>query len=614
MNISFFGYYFPSIVLFFSIIMSYVIKGNSMCQSAYCQKWEIAYWVGTIFLLSNYFRIKPSSFKALNLRITFFSALIFTFLILFNWENLHASLVSDHLYHAQEALRAFMVLAERHCNQFGASCSSTPFASLINLYSRTALLFLGMYFILLIQIKNRYLLASLLIILFLLLLQIFKFEQIQSGDVHPPLRLAPLWLSSAVFGLNPFGFRVIGLVGVGIFSFFFLDFFSSRIGNRDSFLVTLIVVTIPLLQHVAYIVEPSLWTFLSWTGLLLFISFGNRTVENFKLWFLIISMASLMRASAFVALVPLTLFWLTFVFEKYRYHFVFKKEFYITMLPVLVMIPFTFKSIFMGTPATEGDSSKISLLLLSLQSLLPIKVAYYSLMFPCILFFPFGFLSAGKDKWPKFSIKLSFFIFAYIIFYSINPGLWGMSRYQAEFVLPFVVLGIVNVLIFLKSKSWKVQTILALILLTCNLYVSWNFQSFSKLKEENIFAGLRDGRTAGISEIVFDTKEALAYVKERNLLKSTYLDGITYGQFPQIMAQITFSELMAVEKFGHPWGGAKMVDVNANQDIKAIILSDWAPNYERIKILESFRWTITKDFWNPKYNTHTVVMERNAKK
>ncbi len=610
MKLNFSMNFFGPVVLLFAIIYSYVIKSNSLCSSALCQGYELVYWIITIFLISVFFYLQPSSLKVRDKKVWALSGLLFSFLIAFNWENLNANLVSDHIYHAQEALRNFSMLGERFCKQNLAQCAGVPFASVVNFYSRTLA---GLFFIvilLLTQTNHRKVFALAAIALFFLLTQFLRHEQIQSGDVHPPLRLAPLWIASAFFGIKMFSFRVVGMIALGLFSFFTIHFFAKKKGVLVAFFTVVIFSTIPILQHVAYIVEPSLWTTLSWTGVLLFITFGKRDSNNFCIWFFILALASLMRASAFVAIIPLGLYWLKFAYDAHGFRFLIRKDFYIPMIPILIMLPFTFKSIAMGTPATGGDTSKLTLMLLSVQSFLSVRVAYYSIMLPWIAFFPLGFLSSGENKIFKFFIKLLFFTLSYIVFYSINQGLWGMSRYQAEFILPFVIVGIFNFLFFLHGRYRKIFNIVLMLFFGYNLWVSWRFQSYSNLRETAIFTGLRDGRSAGISEIVYDTKLALNAVRDRNLLATTYLDGITYGSFPQLMASATFTELEAINVIGNPWGGFPMEDINKNKKINAIILSDWEPGSEKAKKLIDLNWRLVETFENRKYNTKTYLLLR----
>jgi hypothetical protein len=603
--------FFAPVALFFAIVYSYIVKVNSVCSSVECQSYELIYWIVSIFLISMFFYINPTSLKIRDKKNLILSGSLLLFLVLFNWENLNASLVSDHIYHAQEALRNFLMLAERYCNQNLPYCSTVPFATVVNFYSRN---FAGILFVilfLLTQAQRRIFLAIASVVTFYILLQFFKHEQIQSGDIHPPLRLAPLWIASTLWGIKILTFRIVGIVAVFVFAIFSMDFFSRSKGLLNSFLVVTVISTIPILQHVAYIVEPSLWTTLSWTGLLLFISFGEKNSNNFSIWFFILSIASLMRVSAFVAIIPLGLYWIKFSYERFGIRFLAHKDFYIPMLPILAMLPFTVRSILYGTPATEGEASKLTLLLLSVNSLLPVKVAYYSIMLPWIAFFPIGFISRGEDKLVKFLIKCIFFILAYIVFYSIRDALWGLSRYQAEFILPFVIVGILNFVFYIKEKSKHLFYFALFILFSWNIWVSAKFQSYTDLQETSIFTGLRDGRSAGVSEIVYDTRSALISVRDRGLLSATYLDGITYGHFPQLMVWANFSELQEIKAMGNPWGGLKMEEVHANQKIKAVILSDWEPNRNKLQKLISFNWKLVETFENQKYKTKTYLLIRN---
>jgi hypothetical protein len=403
---------------------------------------------------------------------------------------------------------------------------------------------------------------------------------------------------------------MVGLIGLAIFAVYLLKFLNSKLNPFNSYLLTLFVVSIPLLQHVGYIVEPSIWTALAWSGLCLFFSFGEKNEENFYLWFFILSIASLMRASAFVAIVPLTLYWIYDSYIRNGSRFLLRREFYFAFIPLLIMIPFTLKSVLFGTPATEGELSKLALIMSSFKNFFPAEAAANAIMYPWVLFFPLGFLQFGSNKRILFCVKCIFFLLAYLVFYSINPGLWGISRYQSEFILPFVITGFLYFLFLIDKHSSKLASVILILLIGFNFYTSWNFQSYSKLGDESIFGGLLDGRTAGISERVYDTDQALKFAKDKGLLGATFVDGITYGQMPQIIAGVSYPEYKMVHSFGSYWGSADLEKLNVNPKVRVIILSDWEPNHEKIKKLTSLGWINEKNFYNERYKTTTYFFVR----
>ena len=426
--------------------------------------------------------------------------------------------------------------------------------------------------------------------------------------IYIPFRLFPLALSSSILGIHVYSFRIVGIIGLITLFLFLTKIFIKRYELSYTLLITLSIIFIPLLAHTSYIVEPSIWTSLSWTGVLIFIFYGDKSNKSFLLWFSILSIASLMRASAFVGLIPLSLHWFFTKVNFQNLKTTFTLENLKVFSPVLVMLPYTFSSLLGGSPATGSELTTLESIQKSVEGFLSIKMAYNAVFFPWILFFPFSFWFKHKNEFIYSFILLFFFSLSYVMFYSIRPVLWGLGRYQAEFILPFVILGMVNVFQFIYQKN-KIFTIFPFTtLILYGLYIIVNYPTYSEIRDESIFPGVKSHRIKGISEIVYDTSKPLQKMKQEGLSHSTYIEGITYGTMPNILAGYTLKEIQSVSKIGHR--GMSVEDIHKNSQIQAVILTDWCPTGPKKEQLMKLGWKLVDVYKNGSYKTSSFLLVR----
>ena len=82
-------------------------------------------------------------------------------------------------------------------------------------------------------------------------------------EPHPALRLLPLFLGQLVFGLTDFSFRIPGILAVAAVACFIQKRIRSECpgSNALAWIIGFAVYLIPVVFHVAAIVEPSVWAF-----------------------------------------------------------------------------------------------------------------------------------------------------------------------------------------------------------------------------------------------------------------------------------------------------------------------------------------------------------------
>ena len=538
------------------------------------------------------------------------SVILFT-AILVGFDYIFYSLVNDELYHSYlsqfHAIYGLEVLSNRLPN-FIIEQKASMLVWLISssiLISSIALL----YFVLKWDFKHKYIFLSILILLF------FRTVYALKGGLdfpHPPFRLFPLWLSSTLFSPSNFSFRLPGVIALSLIGLIIYRVLKPKI--IPPFLLWLVIsalLSIPLLWHSSYLVEPSIWAALF--SILFLLAFQSEKFDklNFYIWFLLLALFILMRQSLVFIALPML-----FVFVMERKTLLFKnwKETVFILSPLLVALPFLIRSLLVGTPATGVGSEVQSALLggvynvVSSGMLKDIIINNFEIW---SLFIIFAFIPAKKNRLKYFSTVVLFILSALIIFYSISPHLWGVPRYQAEYIVPLIILGAVKLLIYsydLNNRASKyILSGIFSTLLAYNLYTISISHSYKE--------ALVNDHSVMLSRSVYDYETAFKAAKENGYAGNAVMLGVTYGAMNEVLYGYTLQEIEKQLQFYKKFNKFKGVDVNSllqNKNIKLVMLSDIGEKkeYLRTELLENgFKeWKI---FSSEKTTDEIIALVRN---
>lgn len=538
------------------------------------------------------------------------SVILFT-AILVGFDYIFYSLVNDELYHSYlsqfHAIYGLEVLSNRLPN-FIIEQKASMLVWLISssiLISSIALL----YFVLKWNFKHKYIFLSILILLF------FRTVYALKGGLdfpHPPFRLFPLWLSSTLFSPSNFSFRLPGVIALSLIGLIIYRVLKPKI--IPPFLLWLVIsalLSIPLLWHSSYLVEPSIWAALF--SILFLLAFQSEKFDkfNFYIWFLLLALFILMRQSLVFIALPML-----FVFVMERKTLLFKnwKETVFILSPLLVALPFLIRSLLVGTPATGVGSEVQSALLggvynvVSSGMLKDIIINNFEIW---SLFIIFAFIPAKKNRLKYFSTVVLFILSALIIFYSISPHLWGVPRYQAEYIVPLIILGAVKLLIYsydLNNRASKyILSGIFSTLLAYNLYTISISHSYKE--------ALVNDHSVMLSRSVYDYETAFKAAKENGYAGNAVMLGVTYGAMNEVLYGYTLQEIEKQLQFYKKFNKFKGVDVNSllqNKNIKLVMLSDIGEKkeYLRTELLENgFKeWKI---FSSEKTTDEIIALVRN---
>ncbi len=537
-------------------------------------------------------------------------ASFFLIMLVLSFNNLTMPLNGDQLAHSQQSKLHSITLIDFLSNktEFFSNFSFKWLIYIVDLLT----IFAGFLLYKFTKNKNWLFKAAIFSSLFLF----FRFSIIALGGsagFHPPLRLFPLWLTSAIFTNSDFSFRLAQFIGLIGLMWFIQRIFNKKLSFINSWLFALTVGTIPVLWHVGILAEQSVWTAALWTLFLLyFFVYNNIDGEeknNYIKWVSVISVFTMMRQSAFVVLLPLFLIIVADLIKRKEFRI---KKIFILIIPIFTMFPFLLNSIINGTSASySGEISSIQRIWTAFNSGIIFNAIMNSIGWPWIIFLFIPILFFIKNP-LKISAVLIFFIVGIYIFYVIDPGLWGLGRYQAEYVIPFIVLGFFLFVNFIAERydlARKFLPVVLIILIMHNVYVFKNLSSFNKpidkLKTTFFNQDIKiRGQYAILSEFPYEYKKAFSAVKEGGYAGKIFVAGVTYGVFGEILNDFTLSEVKAEKNiYKEMQTNFSAENINKNNKIKLVLISDFIGEENLKKELENLGWEKWKEFKNEEYGS-----------
>lgn len=539
------------------------------------------------------------------------------FLVLFplSIRNLTASLVNDGLAHAQQAethgISLIYLLAQRT-----GFLNNINFAALLWIVNLTIIVIVGLFYFLFRKKSLFVKIAAFSAAFILFRLLIIQFGG--SGGLHPPFRLFPLWLSSVVFSPVDFSFRFAQFTGLLMLGWLIQRLSEYKIGFINSLFLGLASATIPVLWHAGVLVEQSIWTTLAWGGVLLYMfAKPEFNSKDYLRLLAFVSILTLMRQPAFLAFLPVFVR-LVWDLRQKKINF---KDLPVLLFPILAAVPFLLNNFIFGTAATHN--SGLSRVWLAVKSGVIITAITNSVQPVWLIFGLLAFVLALKK--PLCFLKLIVLLTGgVLIFYLILPALWGVGRYQAEYIVPFAILGLFSGVWFLKERTNLNRYVLPLmlvVLIVGNIYIFKNIPRLNVSVDvlvQNFNEQIKKpGQYSILSEFPYDYNEALAVARAASYAKLVYIAGSTYGIFPQILNGFSVAEVMAAKNM---MAGESILrnsvatlspeQINSNKAIKLVLISDIENKEDFVRQLKDFDWRNWKIFKNLEYGSTIIGLVR----
>jgi hypothetical protein len=445
---------------------------------------------------------------------------------------------------------------------------------------------------------------------------------------HPPLNLLPLTFSGALLGVTDLSFKLAYFLLYVTFLVALQRMLARRFEYSVAFCGALAIGTVPLLWHMASVVEQSMWGATCFT--LVLVELATREVPNFLRLSCLTALAVLMRQPAFLALIPvLALAGKEELSTGGRGH---TGRWAGLLLPLLMFAPFLVGSMVAGTPSTDTvASSGLMNLRSAMESGIVWTAVSNSLPAWWIALIPFAFIPLERKTIARNIAFTAFFVAAICVYFSINPKLWGFPKYQAEYVFPFAIAGLV-LLMRKASALGAPRFALAAPLL---VLIALNVAAFASIPASNkpvdVLAETmwsdskrRDSGFRLLTAFPYNYYGAFLTIRESGLEASSYSMGVTYGVFPEIMNGYSFGAIGRVSEIwlrqaalmkasGVAWtrGSADLVD--SDERIRVVLVGFVFP--EKEALIDDFRrkgWVTMAEHRNERYGSTVVVLRRGG--
>ncbi len=439
----------------------------------------------------------------------------------------------------------------------------------------------------------------------------------------PPLKLFPLWLSSAIFTSSNFAFRFAQFFGLVIMMWLVQRFINKNLKFVYSWLFALTVGTIPVLWHVGSIVQSSIWTGFSWTLFLLYFvnerENNTKTVENRKSyakWFSVIFMFSMMRQSGFVAFVPLFCFMLVDFLKNKEFS---PKFFFVIISPLLAAIVFILNGVINGQASLyagnaidylniPAGASSLQRVWIAFSSGIISRSIIHSVGWIWIIFLFCIALLLVYKHYSKFFIVSFFFLAGIFLFYAIDPAIWGVGKYQAEYIIPFIIFGFFLICKFMYDYSNLSRKFLPLIFIFLIIYNIYIFKNLATINWKVLTEG------------PFEYKQALQEAMRSGYTGKFFtLSNADAAVFADILSGFTVRETLTDKKIYDdikiknptPFNGLANA-INQNQKVNLTLIITDQVNTEKLRLdLENLGWKKWQEFKSKRGGTiYGMVREK----
>ncbi|MEN9880954.1 MAG: hypothetical protein RLZZ308_137 [Candidatus Parcubacteria bacterium] len=530
---------------------------------------------------------------------------------------------SDNFYHTQQALVYGIKIIEVG-SRYLPFLNNVQFSLLLQILS-LCFIVVGILVVFLLRNTSFFIKASIYGLLFILARTSVLFLGGNTAG-FPPFRLLPLFLSSSFFGISDLALRLASFIPITIFSVIIFEILRKKIYFIYAFLGWLSILTIPLLLHVGTLVESSLWAFFAFFTLLFFISKKDQSTESYGVIMTFISIASYMRVSVFIAIIPLMLH---FLLVKKRSFAEIANVTKYALPGVVALVPLVIISIIQGSPATyRGEAYPLLGIKETASFFERLSVAFYggyidtSLYNSLYVLMYIPLLLVVLVVRKVLFIYGVFFITAVAIFFSISPGLWGNGRYQAEYALPLVVL--TYILLYQRVHNYFISVV-SVILITCNCFIFFRLPSLnsSLVGFNSYFEHAKNkGHYFVLSEMPYEYQSLLEDFKKQGFGHGVYyLPGNGYSYMAKIMSGFSVSQMVTEKRFRDAVGvvvsSSTSLSLNKEKDIHYLLISrapkePYFSNEILVKNLDKKIWILEKRYVNKTYGTITEIYHRNT--
>jgi hypothetical protein len=448
-----------------------------------------------------------------------------------------------------------------------------------------------------------------------------------NGSPHPPLHLLPLFVTGSLLGIGDISFKLSYFLTYAIFLTILYKMLLRVFSSGVSYLTVLAIGTIPLLSYLSTVVEHSFWAFLCFT--LIFVEIITSTKLNFIRLISFVSIAVLMRQPTFLVLLPILILLVIEIYQSGEIDRWVKTSWAI-FLPLLLFMPFLVSSLLYGTPSTDalGQGSMLARVVMAVENGVVLDSVSRAIPLWWLIFLPFAFIPLSVSTVSRNIGILLFGVVSIVIYYSINPDLWGYAKYQAEYAAPVVIAGLLLLMVRMKQLKQAKLILMActVVLLILNIKeLIWQ-PHLKKIQGQNLEKKFNvileaDEIKHLIAAVPYEYKKSYTFIRQEKLDDSTYSIGATYGILPEVMNGLSVQAIrasydiyigQAVNRLNSMKAGVSVDMIEADHRIHAVMIGAISGKQELIEDFRQRNWKQVAEFKNMQYGTTVLIMRRLA--
>ena len=480
-----------------------------------------------LFVFFYFFYKKKNLYLILNINL--YNLLIF-FLILFislilNYIDLSKPLHGDEYANALRTQRtAIFVIYNLLDNINLESLKELRFNNLIHILSFIELLFL--IFVLILIIKKRNITTLFILLLFTLAFRYF----LKDFGMHPPLNHFSSFMFTSLFGFKDFIFRFsyIFIYAAGNF-LLYLNLKKYLNNNLISIFFIFFALTLPICILSSSNIDHSVWGYVFLLNFLIYYYFEDKI--DYKLVVLLICIFAMARITIFILILPVLI---EYIYVNKNKSFL--QDTIITFAPVLFFFPFILKTFLLGSNVHNINITDLfSYIIDNIYKHDYFNVSNFFIQFHILILFFVGvfFVLRAKKYLKNINILITFLIYL-VVYNSIESNFIGHPKYIFEFIIPFVILFVVQV--FVNYKKFSNYVLIILIFL--------NILNLKKIESKIYF----DKSTKKKFQIRkrFNYDRAFEELENKKLKLSNNFIGVYYGFVTEIFYDYNFKELKQI--------------------------------------------------------------------
>ena len=443
---------------------------------------------------------------------------------------------------------------------------------------------------------------------------------------HPPLGGAILLISGSIFGINDFALKSAYFVAYILFIFGIYKMANRAMPWHISLLFALSAGTISLSLHLAAIVESSTWSLICFT--LIMMELVSNKNPNFIRLASFVSIITLFRQSSFIGYIPILMIFAASLRKPYVANC--KNTLPTILVPAIIFIPFLIQSILHGTPSTAalGDqTSQLDRVFEAFGSGIILVAIANSVSKLWILFMPFSFIY-GKKYWVQGLAFLIFFVVALLMYYSISPGLYGLARYQAEYAVPFTIIGAYIVFESVIPVFTKGVVVFLLFLIIGLNIIEYRRIPYTNKPVDVLVDTMGHDATnydSGyhiLCGFPYEFGRAYGEILKVGLTNNSYTIGVTYGVFLEIVNGYSLAAVREAESISRlqkkyneetstdPWTAAAVLNIERDPRIKVVVLGAVPKRGELVDGFIRHGWVMHAAYNNAQYGSSVIIMKK----